>query len=87
MNIFLIGNGFDLHHKFPTRYIDFLHTVHFLVQNKDDEFVTVGDVFSNDSLQETDIFIKDAYEKHGEIFIRVVYCTNFCKSNSRSYKF
>lgn len=23
--LFIIGNGFDLYHKLPTRYIDFMH--------------------------------------------------------------
>ena len=30
MNVFLLGNGFDLYHKLPTKYINFLNTVEFL---------------------------------------------------------
>ena len=52
MNIFLVGNGFDLHHKFPTRYIDFLHTMGFLIQNKDETYTTIGKIFGNADLQQ-----------------------------------
>ena len=34
MTFMLLGNGYDLHHKFPTRYIDFLQTVHFLMEQE-----------------------------------------------------
>lgn len=30
MKVLLLGNGFDLNHKFPTSYINFLNTVMFL---------------------------------------------------------
>lgn len=33
-DVLIIGNGFDLYHKLPTRYIDFL----FLVKNWSDFF-------------------------------------------------
>ncbi len=33
-DVLIIGNGFDLYHKLPTRYIDFL----FLVKNQSDFF-------------------------------------------------
>ena len=57
MNVYLLGNGFDLHHKFPTRYIDFLHTVQFLSENCEQEFSMVGDVFGNESLKSKNGFI------------------------------
>ena len=50
LNILLLGNGFDLHHRFPTRYLDFLHTVRFLMIHEGETFDTVGSVFSHDSL-------------------------------------
>lgn len=55
MNVYLLGNGFDLHHKFPTRYIDFLHTVQFLSENSEQEFSMVGDVFGNEPLKSKNI--------------------------------
>lgn len=71
MNILLLGNGFDLNHKFPTRYIDFLQTIHYLIQNKGTVFSTVGDVFSSEALQKCDEFIKDAYSVHSEIYSNI----------------
>jgi len=68
MNIFLVGNGFDLHHKFPTHYIDFLHTMQFLMENYDESMTTVGDIFGNKSLQEKNSFIKDCYEQHAVVY-------------------
>ena len=58
MNVFLLGNGFDLHHKFPTGYLNFLNTLSFLVENYDDSINTVGQVFGNQELQKKDAFIK-----------------------------
>lgn len=68
MNIFLLGNGYDLHHNFPTRYIDFLNVVDFIIENEGTTFSTVGEVFSNPQLQDKNKFIKDAYEKHSRIY-------------------
>lgn len=43
-NVLLLGNGFDLHHKFPTRYLDFLIVCHFLKEKYDFSMNTVGSV-------------------------------------------
>ena len=52
MNILLLGNGFDLHHKFPTAYIDFLHTIKFLVEHYDESTMkTVASVFGDERLK------------------------------------
>ena len=68
MNVFLLGNGFDLHHKFPTSYLNFLNTMKFLVEKYDDSFATVAHVFGNDELQEKDEFIKKCYEQHSGVY-------------------
>lgn len=45
--VYLLGNGFDLYHYFPTQYSDFLATVHYLSTVKSrSKLKTVGDVFS-----------------------------------------
>ncbi|MBR2491258.1 MAG: hypothetical protein IKB65_07235 [Ruminiclostridium sp.] len=62
MRVLLLGNGFDLHYKLPTSYINFLHTVEFLVNNYTEEMRTVGDVLGNTTLQETDGSLKNCYE-------------------------
>lgn len=69
MKILLLGNGFDLYHKFPTRYDNFLHTVDFLQQYFDEEKAkTIGDVFGDNRLQETDNFIPTCYEAYKDVY-------------------
>lgn len=68
MNIFLIGNGFDLSHGLPTKYENFLHVVDFLVQNYDSNMVTVGSVLGDDRLQEKDALIKKCYERYAAAY-------------------
>ena len=68
MNAFLLGNGFDLHHKFPTSYLNFLNTMKFLIEKYDDSFDTVAHVFGNDELQNIDEFIKECYEQHSGVY-------------------
>jgi len=63
-NILLLGNGFDLYYKLPTKYADFLHVVVFLQTHCKDSFETIGDVFSQRSLHESDPFIEVCYEAH-----------------------
>ena len=68
MNVFLLGNGFDLHHKFPTSYLNFLNTMKFLTEKYDDSFDTVAHVFGNEELQNKDNFIKECYEQHSRVY-------------------
>ena len=68
MKVVLLGNGFDLHHKFPTRYIDFLNVVQFIIDNKNLKFRFVSDVLGNSDLHEKDSFIKKCYETHKIIY-------------------
>ena len=68
MNVFLVGNGFDLHHKFPTRYIDFLHVMKFLIKEYNPEMNTVGKILGSESLQNNNPFIKVCYEQHAFIY-------------------
>ena len=45
--VYLLGNGFDLYHHFPTQYSDFLATVYYLSSIKSrSKLKTVGDAFS-----------------------------------------
>lgn len=37
MNIFLVGNGFDLYHGLPTKYENFLHTMEYIINHKNDD--------------------------------------------------
>jgi hypothetical protein len=69
MNVLLLGNGFDLAHDLPTKYINFMHTVQFLSQmvkyDIDPQTIkTVGDIFGKPQLYENDKTIKISYEKY-----------------------
>jgi len=64
MNILLLGNGFDLYHSLPTKYINFLNVVSFLANNSAIKADTIGDIFGNDKLQQLDNGIAKSYEKY-----------------------
>lgn len=68
MDILLLGNGFDLSYSLPTQYINFLHTVDFLVNHYNESMQTSGDIFSDRRLQETDGFIAECYEAHKSVY-------------------
>lgn len=67
-NILLLGNGFDLYYKLPTKYDNFLHVVYFLINNRSKTFESIGDVFSQTSLQTIDGFIAHCYNAHQQTF-------------------
>lgn len=65
MDILLLGNGFDLYHKLPTKYINFLNTTIFLKENyNESEMTTIGKVFNDERLYSIDNEIKECYEKY-----------------------
>lgn len=69
MDVYVIGNGFDLQHLLPTKYINFLNVVNFLINHYDKENMkTVGDVFSNSFLQSNDNDITKSYNEHKSIY-------------------
>ena len=69
MNIFLLGNGFDLHHDLPTHYIDFLDTVDFMLHEiLCDSYSTVGKVFGNPKLNKINETIKKCNEKYKRVY-------------------
>ena len=68
MNIFLLGNGFDLHYLLPTRYADFLNTIDYLCKHQSDPINTVGDVFRELSKDEKNTLICESYDKYGSCY-------------------
>ena len=68
INVFLLGNGFDLGHNFPTAYIDFLKTTKFLVDYYDESWDKVGSVFGHPELQKLDTNIKRSYQRHSMVY-------------------
>lgn len=75
MDIFLVGNGFDLAHNLPTKYENFLHTIMFLIQNYNKKMITVGHVFGDSRLRADDWWINKCYE---------VYSTGWAHSNLKA---
>lgn len=67
-NILLLGNGFDLYYKLPTKYADFLYVVDFLQKHRKYSFETIGAVFSQQTLQTADPFIKACYDAHTKTY-------------------
>lgn len=68
MNTFLVGNGFDLHHQFPTNYLDFLHTIQFLIKHYGENLDTVEKVFGSAELKLRNGFISACNDKHARIY-------------------
>lgn len=68
-NVFLIGNGFDLHHMLPTKYYDFMCVANYLTTNTLMFPLTVGNVFSKIAKDCEDI--KNCYNVHRESFDQI----------------
>jgi len=68
MNILLLGNGFDLYHLFPTKYVNFLNTVSFLANTRQYDINTVGDVFGKIELHKTDCGIAASYQEYKDTY-------------------
>ena len=66
----MLGNGFDLHYKLPTKYINFLNTVeqlYYLYKTKPESLTdvhSIGDLFGSERLQRNDAFITDSYQAY-----------------------
>lgn len=68
MNVLLLGNGFDLNFKLPTKYINFLNVTEYLVNNSTQNFDTIDSVFSNVELLTNDKIINESYSAYQEIY-------------------
>lgn len=64
MRILMLGNGFDVHNRLPTKYINFLHTVDFLCQQWNSDMKSAGDIFGCAELQKMDHDIHEGYEAY-----------------------
>lgn len=72
MNVLLLGNGFDLFHNLPTKYINFLNTVDYLANSMLVDVKNVGDVFGSTKLQTLDTGIARSYKKYKTAYDKVV---------------
>lgn len=68
MNILLLGNGFDLYHHLPTKYINFLNTVDSLAHRDVSKIQTIGDVYGEDTLYCKDKEIRESYDLYKNIY-------------------
>lgn len=71
MNVLLLGNGFDLNYKLPTKYINFLNTVNFLSTEPSSDKWFVGEIFRAQHLQLIDKDISNSYKAYQEIYDRI----------------
>ena len=83
-NVLMIGNGFDISYKFPTKYSNFLHVVdclsRFIVEGK--PILSVAQVFNDSALQKSDKDIKKLVEAYKDKYdedldqdiIKVAFC-------------
>lgn len=68
MNVLFLGNGFDLFHKLPTKYSNFLNTIDCLSSLDISKITMVGDVFANTDLNYRDKEIHASYKEYREIY-------------------
>lgn len=69
MKVLVLGNGFDLYHKLPTRYLDFMHVVKRLKELGEDytRCHYIRFMFGEESpLYKEDEFIQHCYELHSD---------------------
>ena len=84
-NLYVIGNGFDIAHNYPTRYADFRE---WLVANGDKQFVALMCLLfpyaPEDDRNDNNYFWSDIENFMGEY--RATEIMNFCVPNGLSYK-
>lgn len=64
-NVFLLGNGFDLHHMLPTKYYDFMCVAEYLMNNILISPLNAGEIFSK---CEKSANVISCYNAHKEVF-------------------
>jgi len=64
MNIFVLGNGFDLHHGLLTSYTNFLQIVEFIKTNGVSSYSNIGEIISNKKLLVTNSQYDTSYSKY-----------------------
>lgn len=68
MNVLLLGNGFDIYYKLPTKYANFLHVASYLSSHWPQNAQFVGEVLAQDEIHKDDPYIKACYLAHKAIF-------------------
>lgn len=68
MNVLMLGNGFDLNYKLPTKYINFLNTVKYISESNLTDVKTVGDIWGAEELQQVDKDVAESYIQHQAVY-------------------
>lgn len=70
MDVFMIGNGFDLHYCLPTTYTCFLRTVENICKRlaAGEQFRSVAQVFSDPKLHNSDRNLKRCFDTYGAAY-------------------
>lgn len=70
--ILVLGNGFDLHYKLPTTYLNFLHTVAFIRDNYNtSRFRYASNVFGDAKLNQIDAGILHSWNEYNVVYNNV----------------
>lgn len=83
-NILVIGNGFDLYHGLPTRYIDFLGLARRMLYNPIDKEIVIGEHFNDKRLKKVipiSICNMDNVNRFNEILRENSFVKYFLKKN------
>jgi len=74
MNIFILGNGFDLRHNLPTKYINFLHFMKYLKTIRIDyPDKPISRFFEDGELIKSDDDIEKAYNTYVSVYDKVYF--------------
>lgn len=75
MNIFIVGNGFDLYHDLPTKYENFLHTMEYIISHKSNDFSEdpIGEIFKTIAYENKDSFIEKSYKKYESAYNQIYF--------------
>ena len=68
MHVFLLGNGFDINHGLPTKYLNFLRTMNYLLKYYNSDMNTIGKVFCSEYFLENDCDIANSYKLYSNVY-------------------
>ena len=64
MNVLLLGNGFDLYYKLPTKYANFLHVASYLTSCQIQNHQHIGEILAQKAIHAEDSFVERCYLAH-----------------------
>ena len=67
-HVLMLGNGFDLYYKLPTKYNNFLQIVSFLSKIDVQKFESVGAILNTYISSQDDSFVAACYSAHQKLY-------------------